>query len=296
MPKFLELLDRLELRITVFVVGQDAALSKNHAPLKAIAEAGHQIGNHSFHHEPWMHRNSAAEVAGELRQAHEAIEAATGVAPQGYRGPGYSLSLDILRSVKRLGYAYDASTFPSALGPLARAYYFRKARLSAEEREARKDLFGGFTEAFRPLRAYHWELPEGALLEIPVTTMPLLRAPFHVSYLIYLSARSHWLAQRYLKLALTLCRLGGVQPSLLLHPLDFLGADEVADLAFFPGMELSGARKRAWVEDYLKTYRDHFEVVTMEEHARRIGLSRLLSQVRPRFTSDSTGAQEFQRP
>src|SRR5438270_4437962 len=48
-PRFLALLDRLGLRITVFVVGQDAALPKNRAALAAIGGAGHEIGNHSFH-------------------------------------------------------------------------------------------------------------------------------------------------------------------------------------------------------------------------------------------------------
>ena len=49
-PRFLEMLGKLGLRITVFVVGQDAALTKNRAALASIAAAGHEIGNHSFHH------------------------------------------------------------------------------------------------------------------------------------------------------------------------------------------------------------------------------------------------------
>ncbi len=33
-----------------------------------------------------------------------------------------------------------------------------------------------------------------------------------------------------------MCRLRGVEPSVLLHPLDFLGANDIDSLAFFPGM------------------------------------------------------------
>ena len=44
-----------------------------------------------------------------------------------------------------------------------------------------------------------------------------------------------------------LCRLAGVEPSILLHPLDFLGADDVDALGFFPGMAMTGDRKRAVV-------------------------------------------------
>ena len=34
----------------------------------------------------------------------------------------------------RRGYQYDASTFPTFLGPLARMYYFLTARLTAEQK------------------------------------------------------------------------------------------------------------------------------------------------------------------
>ena len=39
----------------------------------------------------------------------------------------------------------------------------------------------------------------------------------------------------------------GLEPSLLLHPLDILGGDEEPDLGFFPAMKLHGAVKRTVV-------------------------------------------------
>jgi hypothetical protein len=60
-------------KITVFVVGQDAALKKNHAALRSIAAAGHEIGNHSFHHEPWLHLYSPEEIEEEIARAEESI-------------------------------------------------------------------------------------------------------------------------------------------------------------------------------------------------------------------------------
>src|SRR6476620_1607047 len=88
-PRFLDVLDKLGLRITVFIVGQDAALPKNRAALASISAAGHEIGNHSFHHEPWLHLYSPAELTAELTAAEDAIESATGVRPTCFRGPGY---------------------------------------------------------------------------------------------------------------------------------------------------------------------------------------------------------------
>ena len=86
-PRFLDMLARRGAKITVFVVGQDAAIDRNRDALRMIADAGHEIGNHSFHHEPWLHLYSPAEVGSEIDRADDAIEAATVGARTGSAGP-----------------------------------------------------------------------------------------------------------------------------------------------------------------------------------------------------------------
>ncbi len=86
---------------------------------------------------------------------------------------------------------------------------------------------------------------------MPVTVMPVLRTPFHFSYLHYAAEKSALLARLYLRTSLQLCRLNRIEPSMLLHPLDFLGGDEEPDLAFFPGMKHSGAVKRRRLQAFL---------------------------------------------
>ncbi len=148
---------------------------------------GHVIGNHSFRHEPWLHLYSAAELDRELRQAEDAIESATGVRTRGFRGPGFSISANTLEVLLRRGYQYDATVFPNLLNPLARAYLFATSKLSREEKQQRNALFGTWKDASRPVRPFKWRLPGGDLLEIPVTTMPWLKIPLHLSYLVYLA-------------------------------------------------------------------------------------------------------------
>lgn len=266
-PRFLEMLAARDLSITVFVVGQDAVDERNAEPLAAIAEAGHEIGNHSFHHEPWLHLYPHQQLVDELARTEDALQAATGQRPIGFRGPGYSFSTDLHRTLAERGYLYDASTLPTFVGPLARAYYFMTAKLTPEERAERKKLFGSWKEGFRPLRPYLLEDVDPPLLELPVTTMPMLRAPIHLSYLLYLAGYSEWLAKRYFQAALALCRVRRLQPSILLHPLDFLGCEDDGDLGFFPAMQLPAAKKlelAAWTIDQLAS---RYRVVTMREHA-----------------------------
>jgi peptidoglycan-N-acetylglucosamine deacetylase len=267
-PRVLDVLERLGIRITFFVVGFDATRTENQPHLRAIAKRGHEIGNHSFAHECWLHRYSPAELEADIGKAEEAIRLATGQQPSGFRGPGFSWSAELLEVLARRHYTYDASTFPTFLGPLARRYFLASTNLSAEERAQRAALFGSFRDGFRPNEPYRWELQDGrTLLEIPVTTVPVLKAPFHMSYLLYLSRFSTGLMRAYLHGALAACRALRVEPSFLIHPLDLLGGDQVPQLSFFPGMDLAGSRKEQLLAEVLGDLASRFEIMTMGEHA-----------------------------
>jgi hypothetical protein len=257
-------------KISVFVVGQDASIEENHDTLAAIAAAGHEIGNHSFRHEPWIHTYSDSDVVDELKAAHEAISAATGQEPVGFRGPGFSLSAAMLHALANMGYEYDASTLPTWIGPLARRYYFRSTNLSAAQIEERRALFGSVSDVVSPNTAYEWKTGAGPLAELPVTTMPLARVPIHISYLLYLSGYSMAASLGYFEAALLACRLRGQGPSILLHPLDLLGGDEVADLEFFPGMHLAGGLKRQRTARFLARLAERFEIVPCRDHVRAL--------------------------
>ncbi len=285
-PRALKFLDERELKITFFVIGQDAALEKNREALAQISAAGHEVGNHSFHHEPWLHLYPETEIEAELTQAEEAIERATGQRPVGFRGPGFIFSKEILKVLLRRGYEYDASTFPTYLGPLARAYYFMTTKLSDEEKEERKELFGKMSEGLRPIKPYRWQMDERTLLEIPVTTMPLTKIPIHVSYVLYLSVFSPALAIQYFKTAMRLCRLTRTEPSLLLHPLDFLGADDTNALDFFPAMRIQSAKKLEIVGEVLRALSENFTVLNLREYARTtLAASPDLRSLKPDFSS-----------
>lgn len=268
--RVLPILAERDLHITFFVVGQDAAIEANREAIASLGAAGHEIGNHSFRHQPWLHRYTLEELHQEFARTEEALEDVTGQRPVGFRGPGYSLSPDVIRVLLDRGYVYDCSTLPTVIGPLARRYYFRSAHLTAEQREERSYLFGSARDGLRRLHPYLWEMGDDLLLEIPVTTMPLARVPVHVSYVLYLAGVSPALAHQYFANAMRLCRLRNLEPSILLHPLDFLGADDVDSLQFFPGMGMTGAAKRVVVERCIDELQRQFRVVGMREHAESI--------------------------
>jgi len=285
MPPLLECLARASCAITFFVVGADAVREENLAALQMIPAHGHEVGNHSFNHECWLQLYSKAQLEEEVERAEAALLAATGQRPLGFRGPGYSWSPTLLEVLAQRGYLYDASTLPTYLGPLARAYFLRSTRMTKEERQQRQGLFGPFRNGFRPVRPYQWRLPDGQrLLEIPVTTMPVLKLPFHLSYLLYLAGTSERLMYAYLNAAIALCRMARLEPSFLLHPLDVLGRDQVPQLAFFPGMDMPGARKQRILAGVLDVLATHYRLVPMGVHARALTGGRQLRWMEPNLT------------
>ncbi len=267
-PRALKFFKERDLKITFFVVGQDAALKKNREAIASIAAAGHEIGNHSYNHEPWLHLYSKAELVEEFERTESAIEGVTGKVTKGFRGPGYSLSPTVLEVLAERGYEYDCSTLPTYIAPLARAYYFFKSpEMSDEEREKRKKLFGKFSDGFRSLKPYSWQVGDRTLMEIPVTTLPILKAPIHASYLLYLSSFSPAAARTYWRMALRLCHFTNVEPSILLHPLDFLNGDDVPELRFFPAMDMPIEQKLERVGEIVDGLRSKYSVKTMREHS-----------------------------
>lgn len=266
-PRILSFLKERDLKITFFVIGRDASLEKNREAIKAIADAGHEIGNHSFNHEPWLHLYSKDEIAEEFDKTEAALESITGKRPVGFRGPGYSLSPTVLETLGTRGYEYDCSLLPTYIAPLARAYFFlNSSKMSEEEKAKRKKLFGKFSDGFQSLKPHYIEAAGKQLVEIPVTTFPGVKTPIHASYLNYLSTFSPLAARTYWKSAITACATTGVEPSFLLHPLDFLGGEDVEAMKFFPGMSISAERKMEFLNFVLDTMEKRYDIVSMGEH------------------------------
>ncbi|MGD1879272.1 MAG: polysaccharide deacetylase family protein [Kiloniellaceae bacterium] len=278
LPRLLEVLDGLDLRVTLFIIGRDAERAPIRALLREAVERGHEAGNHSYDHDPQMNRWPAARIRDEVARAGAAVEAATGQRPRGFRGPAYAMSPALLEALVSLGYAYDASSFPNSVGTIARAYH-RKRLATAADAASATPLYGSMADAWQPLRPYLWTLAQRELVEVPVTTLPLLRVPFHGTYLHHLADRSPRLAAAYFRTALGLCRLRGVPPSFLLHLTDVLGCDDCPDLDYLPGMRRSGAEKAVFLADLLTVYRKRFQGTPLGDYVVGLTAGRRLDRV-----------------
>jgi hypothetical protein len=87
---------------------------------------------------------------------------------------------------------------------------------------------------------------------------------------LHLASHAPALALGYLRAALALCRWWNIAPSYVLHPLDFMGAEDAPALSFLPGMALPGARKRALLDTILGRLARDFEVVPLGIQAKML--------------------------
>jgi len=109
----LDLLAEHDVRATFFVGGEVAR--EYPEVVREIVAGGHEIGSHGQTHTPLFDLTPASFEA-ELERSREAIEACSGVTPQGFRAPNFSVTRETSWAFEALadsGYRYDSSVFPA---------------------------------------------------------------------------------------------------------------------------------------------------------------------------------------
>ena len=140
----LDLLAEHQTRATFFILGW---VADNRPELvRRIAEAGHEIGCHSYHHK-LVYSLTPTEFRKDTCRAMQAIEDVCGLSPRLYRAPSYSIvakSFWALEILAELGFTHDSSIYPIV-----------------------HDRYGipGFSR-----HAHTIPTPSGPILEVPIAT------------------------------------------------------------------------------------------------------------------------------
>lgn len=100
-PRLLDILDEYGVKATFFLV--DTWVQRYPELVRAIAERGHEIGNHSTTH-PEMSRLSREKILEELSAVSAHIEALTGVRPVLFRPPYGDYNNDVVLTARGAGY------------------------------------------------------------------------------------------------------------------------------------------------------------------------------------------------
>ncbi|HMJ56791.1 MAG TPA: polysaccharide deacetylase family protein [Polyangiaceae bacterium] len=167
------------LPLTLFVIGSTLERKENGQKLRALAEAGHELGNHTFGHRYDLTRLDAATMRNEIEFAQDAIEKDTGRRPVGFRAPGYTVTDELLGLVEHAGFLYDSSVFPCPVYWAAKGAAISAIRLQGRRSHSVLDTPRVLTAPTRPYRIGHpyWKRG-GGLLELPIQVTRGARLPF----------------------------------------------------------------------------------------------------------------------
>lgn len=247
---------------TMFAVGRDADTPEGARLLKELSDNGYEIANHSWLHRGELPRLDLETIRKDLDDTSAAIQAATGAPVYGFRCPSFGSSPHLTEALQSLGYAYDASMFPTILMPALRAYH----RVVAGRGEA-EPTYGSLRTVVASQRV---RITSGRPASIPVTTMPLLRLPVHGSYLMVLAERSPGLALTYLRMFDRLARMSRLDVSFLIHPTDVLDSVAAPELGFFPAMSMPRKVKQDLLARVLAVLKANREVMSIRHSVHEI--------------------------
>ncbi|MBN1531141.1 MAG: polysaccharide deacetylase family protein [Spirochaetes bacterium] len=99
-PEVLSLLRRYDARATFFVAGASAAAHPE--LLREILRDGHSIGNHTYHHNPWLMTKPSAVIEREIDRSQELL-AGLGVTTLAFRPPAAVTNPKLWRMLLRRG-------------------------------------------------------------------------------------------------------------------------------------------------------------------------------------------------
>jgi len=187
LPRFLDLFDAYGVKATLFTVGRDLLFAPRVRLLQEAVKRGHEIANHTMNHAEGFSFLSRQQKEKEIADADAAIRDTLGVIPRGFRTPSNDVDSDTLKILQENGYLYDSSLLPIYYSWLIKRIKFASLNIQRKDHYLGRAVYG-----LAPLAPYHpsenavWRKGKMRIIEVPITTMPFFRIPFHVSFTLAL--------------------------------------------------------------------------------------------------------------
>ncbi|MCC7538724.1 MAG: polysaccharide deacetylase family protein, partial [Deltaproteobacteria bacterium] len=232
----------------------------------------HEIGNHSLSHRYDLSRCDRETMRREVEGGAAAIARATGLRPQGFRAPGYTMSDALADVLAEAGIGWDSSVFPCPAYWAAKTAAIGLIALRGRESRSIADhplVLSAPANPYRLGRPY-WQRGSG-MLEMPIGVTRGARFPFIGTSLV--------LGGPTLSRSLASMVVGRPVVVLELHGIDLSDArrDGLEHLApHQPDLRVTLSRKLDAIDAAIVRLRDAgYSFVTHSEAAERSGWSRV---------------------
>tara|TARA_B100001250_G_C19648360_1_gene721468 strand:- start:46 stop:975 length:930 start_codon:yes stop_codon:yes gene_type:complete len=201
LPRMVEIFDRYDIKATFFIVGKDLKNKENRIRIHSLAENGHEIANHTYSHFQNFFELSNKSKQIEIENADKIISDCIGKKVNGFRAPGWGISIDTFEVLEKNSYYYDSSIFPSKLlSIIAYAnYILNKGKLKRSLGSSSR-IGSSPKLPYRPDSNKLWKKGKASVVEIPLTILPYFQFPFLGSTLYLLGTSFFDICFSYFKL------------------------------------------------------------------------------------------------
>ncbi len=255
-PRILDVLRESGARATFFLIAGEARDRRD--VVRAIVEAGHEVASHSLSHALPFGGPRGERLDAEIVDSKALLESLGAPPVVGFRAPSWDVGPGVLERLVSAGYAYDASSYPSFLLPVLRRAVARRSRLRRSRTED-----SAWRQAFGRAGVHRRETSAGAIVEIPMFTVPGLRLPYYHTMRFVLPAAAFGLLER----------LARVRPGPMwyqFHAVDFMGLEEdqlEARMIAHPGADWPLERKLSEARERLSRLARSGDIVPLREIA-----------------------------
>jgi hypothetical protein len=174
-----------DVRATFFFVARDLEVAKNARMIPEVTSRGHEIASHSYSHPQGFRFLSVEQKESELIASKRILQEISGQEVIGFRAPGWNISDETLPILKKSGYWYDSSIFPTFIAAILKILHYWTMR--KRHRLARTTM-GHLYYGLSPSRPYHTSeermgIPGNSdFIEFPVQVAGLTRMPFFATF------------------------------------------------------------------------------------------------------------------
>ena len=190
----LGLFERNHMKATFFVPGEVA--ERHPLKIREIAEKGHEVACHGLMHERNECLLDGDEQRSRIEKVKRIVEEITHSEPVGFRAPCLRANNVTLAILSEMGFWYDSSFLPMVI----------------------PGSYGSFSLQAKP---HSFTFKEGSIVEIPVSTNPIVPLPLSASWM-------RNLGPLHVKLGIRMLFARGCPVMFYIHPRDVFNLPRVA--------------------------------------------------------------------
>ncbi|MCX6802578.1 MAG: hypothetical protein NT067_05725, partial [Candidatus Diapherotrites archaeon] len=191
-------------------------------------------------------RLTARQKEQEIAKAETAIKECIGVKPAGFRAPGWDISEETVRILEERDYLYDSSVLPTWVSRVFKYYLKMGSRDPSITHPIGKARYAiAPRHPYRPDKDALWKKGSMKILEIPITTTPLLRLPLIGTAVFTLGAP-------YFPLAYAMANLSSAPLNFQLHAVELFDPEKDASREYTEKIRHAPTKKLLW--EKMKVY------------------------------------------